>query len=131
MVRLLSCAVVITSVSACSDVATPVSSPEPSAWLSDEDAALRVSMALRGVRTVAAETEGQELETLATEWAASQEFLQTVHDLHLEGWWLAVEEFGAPPAYGALEGYTQHEIRAAMFEEVPRLVADLVAHRGA
>ena len=126
-VRGLSCIAVWMTVSACLQVEPRSAHHENPTKLSDEEAALRVSMALRGVRTHEGEVAGEDLETLAKEWANSPEFLQTVHDLHLEGWWLAVEEFGAPPAYGALEGYTQHEIRTAMFEEVPRLVADLVA----
>ena len=125
--RLLACVVASVVVSACSNGDPDVVQEQPATRLADADAALRVSMALRGVRASAEESAGRDLRELARAWAASPEFLQTVHDVHLEGWWLAVEEFGAPPAYGALRGFGQHEIRSAMFEEVPRLVVDIVA----
>ena len=127
VLRVLICASALIAGTACLDVA-PSDGPEsPESSLSAAEAAHRVSMALRGVRPSAEEISGADLEALARTWVADPAFLETVHELHLEGWWLAVEEFGAPPAYGALEGYTQHEIRTSMFEEVPRLVVDLVA----
>lgn len=104
----------------------------PSEALSPEASAARVSLALRGVRPAPEErarVDGSRamLRTLASEWAYSEGFLDTMRDLHAQDWWLRVEEFGSPPAIGQVAWSNQEDLRSSQAEEAGQLVAEVIA----
>ena len=67
------------------------------------------------------------LRTLASEWAYSEGFLDTMRDLHAQDWWLRVEEFGSPPAIGQVAWSNQEDLRSSQAEEAGQLVAEVIA----
>ena len=95
------------------------------------DRAVRVSMALRGIRPTVDElalvrANPALLPALADQWVQSPEFTETVVDWHAE-WLLLRHDARHPlPSLGPLEGSTGQEMVEALSEGPLRLVAHIV-----
>ncbi|MBA2321081.1 MAG: hypothetical protein H0V89_07995 [Deltaproteobacteria bacterium] len=125
---------------ACKDDDTPAPDAAPeeivaSVPLASAERAIRVSMAVRGIRPTGAEIDAVEADSAALEelvegWLDSPEFLETVKDMHAEQ--LLVRTDGNPdmelPAEGPLADRAVGDIAASIQDEPLRFVEYVVAN---
>ena len=113
-------------------VPTPGTEAAPPAYepLNVDEQLLRISMALRGVRPSVEEYEEVSadpgaLAALVDRFLSSEEFAETIRDMHAEVLLLRTEILRLPPR-GELEGELLYDIHDAMAEEPLRLVSAVV-----
>lgn len=108
-------------------------SGEPAAvdLLPPADRAIRVSMAVRGVRPTVAELDRVRrdpaaLDALVDAWIEDPRFEETVRDLHAEVLWLRTDTQPTLPPVGPLAGRTRGEVQSAIAEGPLQRIASVV-----
>jgi hypothetical protein len=107
-------------------------SPPPDPWLAPHEQAVRVSMALRGLRPSLSELEratsggDAALAELVDEWLESPEFATTIRDMHAEQLLIRTDVEEQLPLYGPLEGLDTTTLHQGLTEVPLAIVEDVV-----